>query len=87
MGKWRMSHVSWVVGHLRVPPSWDWRGGGLRVPFRSGAVCCCCVGTAPVRFSVQLALIGIALVLKVMDWGPKDVPANLGTFSGRCLQC
>ena len=46
---------------------------------------CCCVGTAPVRFSVQLALIGIALVLKVMGWGPKDVPANLGTFDCRIL--
>ena len=46
------------------------QGGGLRVVFRLWAVCCCCVGTAPVRFSVLLALIGKALVLKVMDWGP-----------------
>ena len=34
-------------------------------------LCVAAVGTAPVRFSVQLALIGIALVLKVMDWGPR----------------
>ena len=78
---WRISHVSappwrmggawaspsWMVGHLRVPPSWNWARwwakGSLQVM--------CCVGTAPVRFSVQLVLIGIALVLKVMDWGPR----------------
>ena len=83
--KWRMSHVSaspwrtsqpcaspsWMMSHLRVLHLGTGQGGGLRVVFRLWAVYCCCVGTAPVRFSVQLALIGIALVLKVMDWGPR----------------
>ena len=79
--KWRMSHVSapswrtgqpcaspsWMMSHLRVLPPWNWTRwwaeGCLQIMG--------CVGTAPVRFSVQLALIGIALVLKVMDWGPR----------------
>ena len=109
VGDWTASHVgatpwrtgqpytspSWMVGHLRVPPSWNWARwwakGSLQVM--------CCVGTAPVRFSVQLVLIGIALVLKVVNWGPRiyrvfarsklqkaaGCPCESGTFSGRCL--
>ena len=60
-----------MVGHLRVPPSWNWARwwakGSLQV------MCCvlllCGHCTSQVLFAT--ALIGIALVLKVMDWGPR----------------
>ena len=47
------------------------RGGGLRVLFGLWAVGCGYGGTAPVRVSVQLVPTGRALVLKVVDWGPR----------------
>ena len=47
-----------------------------------GSECVAAVGTLHQSGSLQLVLIGIALVLKVMNWGPRVTILLIGCLQG-----